>query len=153
VWTKHYNQPPNLTLGGLHMTQIIPNFVEWANPTRNSSKWSCNGRQWWFTNFLPKTPLGMTKIFSFYFSIHSITYNLHYINNLPYLAYTLHISLHKNLTLIIMTNIISDRFLVIQPYMSCFVPSHILVTMDMITWLKVFMDRTKWLKIFFMDTI
>jgi hypothetical protein len=28
VWTYRYNQPPNSTLGGLHMTQIIHDFVE-----------------------------------------------------------------------------------------------------------------------------
>ncbi len=41
VWTKHYViQPPNSTLGDLHMIQII----EWAN-------------------FLPKMPLGMVENF------------------------------------------------------------------------------------------
>jgi hypothetical protein len=34
-----------------------------------------------------------------------------------------------------------------------FVLSSILITMDMITWLKVFMGKTTWLKIFFMNTI
>jgi len=54
AWTNHYNQPPNSTLDGLHMTQTIHDFdfVEWANPTRNSPKWSCSGRQWWFGIFL-----------------------------------------------------------------------------------------------------
>jgi hypothetical protein len=34
VWTNHYNQPPNSTLGGLHMTQTTHDFVKWANPTK-----------------------------------------------------------------------------------------------------------------------
>ncbi len=29
-------------------------FVEWANPTRNSLKWSCSGKQWWFKTFYLK---------------------------------------------------------------------------------------------------
>jgi hypothetical protein len=27
AWTNHYSQPPNSTLGGLHMTQTIHDFV------------------------------------------------------------------------------------------------------------------------------
>jgi hypothetical protein len=27
VWTKHYSQPPNSTLGGLHMTQTIHDLL------------------------------------------------------------------------------------------------------------------------------
>jgi hypothetical protein len=46
VWTYHYNQPPNSTLGGLHVTQITHDFVEWANPSKNPPKWSCTMRQW-----------------------------------------------------------------------------------------------------------
>jgi len=56
VWTNHYNQPPNLILDGLHMTQTIHDFVEWENPTKNSPKWSCSERQWWFKLFLPEMP-------------------------------------------------------------------------------------------------
>jgi hypothetical protein len=63
VWTKHYViQPPNSTLGDLHMIQII----EWANLTRNSPKWSSSEKQWWFRNFLPKIPLGMVENFPFH---------------------------------------------------------------------------------------
>jgi len=59
VSTKHY-VIPNSTLGDLHMTQTI----EWANLTRNSPpEWSCNGKQWWFKNFLPKMPSGMVEFF------------------------------------------------------------------------------------------
>jgi len=62
VWTNHYNQPPTSTLGGLPMTQTTDHvFVEWANPTKNSTKWSCSGRQWWVRNFLPKMFLGMVE--------------------------------------------------------------------------------------------
>jgi hypothetical protein len=116
MWTKHYSQPPNLTLGGIHMTQTIHDFAERANPTRNSPKWWSNGRQWWFMKFLPKMPLGIIEIFSFHFSTPSPTYNLHYINKLHYLAYTLHRPLCQNSAFVIMTNIINDHFLVIQPY-------------------------------------
>ncbi len=58
AWTNHYNQPPNSTLGGLHMTQTTRDFVDLVEPTRNSPKSSCNGRQWWFSNFLPKHAFG-----------------------------------------------------------------------------------------------
>jgi hypothetical protein len=41
VWINHYSQPPNSTLGDFHMThETIHDFVEWANPIRNSPKWS-----------------------------------------------------------------------------------------------------------------
>jgi hypothetical protein len=53
-------------MGGLHMTQTTHDFVEWENPIRNSPKWSCNGRQWWFRNFLPKMPLGKVENFPFH---------------------------------------------------------------------------------------
>jgi hypothetical protein len=43
-------------LDGLHMTQTTHDFVEWENPTKNSPKWSCSERQWWFKLFLPKMP-------------------------------------------------------------------------------------------------
>jgi hypothetical protein len=59
VWTKHYIQPPNSTLGGLHMTQTIHDFVEDVNPTKNSSKWSCSTKQQWFRKFMPEMPLGV----------------------------------------------------------------------------------------------
>jgi hypothetical protein len=52
------------------MTQIIHDFFEWANPTKNSPKWSYIGRQWWFNNFLPKMLLGMVENFPFHFSNH-----------------------------------------------------------------------------------
>jgi hypothetical protein len=58
VWTKDYNQSPNSTLGGLHITQTIHDFVEEANLTRNPSKWSCNGRQQWVRKFMPEVPFG-----------------------------------------------------------------------------------------------
>jgi hypothetical protein len=45
------------------MTQTTYDFVEWENLIRNSPKWSCNERQWWFRNFLPKMPLGKVEIF------------------------------------------------------------------------------------------
>jgi hypothetical protein len=62
VWKNHYSQPLNSTLGGLHMTQTTHDFVEWANPTRNSPKWSCGGRQQWFKKFMLEMPLNMVKI-------------------------------------------------------------------------------------------
>jgi len=58
AWTNHYSQPPTSTLGGLHMTQTTHDFVDLVVPTRNSQKWSCNGRQQWFNNFLPKHAFG-----------------------------------------------------------------------------------------------
>jgi len=70
VWTNHYNQPPNSILGGPHVTQFTHDFVEWTNPTRNSPKWSCNVRQWWFRVFLPKMLLTMVENFPFHFSKH-----------------------------------------------------------------------------------
>jgi hypothetical protein len=70
AWTNHYNEPLNLTSSGLHITQTIHDFVEWANPTRNSPKWLCNERQWWFKNFLLEMPLGMVEFFLFHFSNH-----------------------------------------------------------------------------------
>jgi hypothetical protein len=56
---KPLQHSPNSTLGGLHMTQTIHDFdfVEWANPIKNSPKWSCNGKQWWFGNILLEMPL------------------------------------------------------------------------------------------------
>ncbi len=60
----------NLTLGGLHMTLTIHDCVEWANPTKNSPKWSCSGKQWWFRNFLLEMPFGMVENFPFQFSNH-----------------------------------------------------------------------------------
>jgi len=39
VWTCYYSQPPNSTLGGLHMTQTIHDLVEWANPIKNPPQW------------------------------------------------------------------------------------------------------------------
>jgi len=48
------------------MTQTTHDFVEWANPIRDSPKWSCNGRQWWFRNFLPKMALGMVENLPFH---------------------------------------------------------------------------------------
>jgi len=56
VWTKHYSQPPNLILDGFQMTQTIHDFVERGNPTKNSPKWSCSRKQWWFRNFLLEMP-------------------------------------------------------------------------------------------------
>jgi hypothetical protein len=45
MWINHYSQPPNATLGDLHMThETIHDFVEWANPIRNLPKWSWSGR-------------------------------------------------------------------------------------------------------------
>jgi hypothetical protein len=38
VWIKPLHQPPNSTLGGFHMTQTTHDFVDKANPTRNSPK-------------------------------------------------------------------------------------------------------------------
>jgi hypothetical protein len=67
MWTNRYSQPPNSTLGSFHMTQTTHDFVEWANPIRNSPKWSCNGKQWWFRKFLPKMPLDMVENFPFHF--------------------------------------------------------------------------------------
>jgi hypothetical protein len=32
--------------GWSHMTQTTHDFVEWANPTKYSPKWSCKGMQW-----------------------------------------------------------------------------------------------------------
>ncbi len=61
VWTYHYSQPPNSTLGGLHMTQTTHDFVEWENPIRNPPQWSCNGRQWWFKKILPDMLFGMVE--------------------------------------------------------------------------------------------
>jgi hypothetical protein len=58
AWTNHYSQPPNSTLGGLHMTKTTHDFVALVDPTRNSPKWSCNGRQQWFKNFLHKHAFG-----------------------------------------------------------------------------------------------
>jgi hypothetical protein len=43
AWRNQYSQPPNSTSGGIHMTQNIHDFVEWANPIKNSPKWSCHG--------------------------------------------------------------------------------------------------------------
>ncbi len=64
VWTYYYSQPLNSTLGGIHMTQTAHNFVEWANPNKNSPKWSCSGREWWFRKFLPKILSSMVENFS-----------------------------------------------------------------------------------------
>jgi hypothetical protein len=58
AWTNHYNQPPNSTLGGLHITQITHDFVDLVDPFKNSPKWSCNGRQQWFLKKLPKHAFG-----------------------------------------------------------------------------------------------
>jgi hypothetical protein len=63
AWTNHYNQPPNLTLGDFHLTQTTHDFVEWANHTRNSPKWSCSGRQWWLRNFIFEMPSSMVEIY------------------------------------------------------------------------------------------
>jgi hypothetical protein len=38
AWKIQHNQPPNSTLGGIHMTQNTYDFVEWANPIKNSQK-------------------------------------------------------------------------------------------------------------------
>jgi hypothetical protein len=70
AWTNHYNLPPNSTLGGLHMAQTTHDCVEWPNPIKNSPKWSCSGKQWWFKNLLFKMPLGIVENFSFHFSNH-----------------------------------------------------------------------------------
>jgi hypothetical protein len=64
--TNHYSQPPNSTLGGLHMTQTTHDFVEWANATKNSPKWSCSWRQWWIKNFLLEMPSDMVENFPFH---------------------------------------------------------------------------------------
>jgi len=48
------------------MIQTIHDFVEWANPTRNSPKWSCSRKQWWFRNFLLEMPSGMVENFPFH---------------------------------------------------------------------------------------
>ncbi len=66
MWTNHYNQPPNSTLGGFHMTLTTHDFVEWVNPIRISPKWSCSGRQWLFKKFMLKMVLGMTENFPFH---------------------------------------------------------------------------------------
>jgi len=58
MWTNHYNQPPNSTLGGIHKTC---GFVEGANPTRNSPNWPCGGKQW-----LPKMHSNMVENFPFH---------------------------------------------------------------------------------------
>jgi hypothetical protein len=65
AWTNHSNQPPNSTLGGVHMTQTTDDFdfLQWANPIRNSPKWSCNGKQWQFETFLLEMLSGMVEIF------------------------------------------------------------------------------------------
>jgi hypothetical protein len=55
-------------LDALHITKIIHDFVECANPTRNSSKWSCSGKQWWFRKKLFEIPSGMVENFPFHFS-------------------------------------------------------------------------------------
>jgi len=74
VWTKHYIQPRNSTLGGLHMTQTIHDFFEEANPTRNSSKWSCSGRQQWFKKFMPEMSLGCFFLMVILHIVHKINH-------------------------------------------------------------------------------
>jgi len=62
VWTNHYNQPPTSTSGGLPMTQTTHVFVEWANPTKNSTKWSCSGGNGGLGIFYPKCLWAWLKI-------------------------------------------------------------------------------------------
>ncbi len=65
--------------------------------------------------------------------IPNLTYKLHYLNILPYFAYTLHIPVRQNLTFFIKTNMTSAHFLIIHSYMPCFVSHCIDVTVNMIT--------------------
>jgi hypothetical protein len=38
MWTDHYAQPPNLTLGGSHLRQTTRDFHEWVDPTKDPLK-------------------------------------------------------------------------------------------------------------------
>ncbi len=44
MWTDHYAQPPNLTLGGSHIRQTTHDFHEWADPTKDPLSGHIMGR-------------------------------------------------------------------------------------------------------------
>jgi hypothetical protein len=68
------------------MTQTT---VEWENLIRKSPKWSCNGRQQWFMNFLLEVPfvkvnffpLHLFKPLGWFFLVVSVD-NVHKVNYL-----------------------------------------------------------------------
>jgi hypothetical protein len=59
VWTKHYSQPPNSTLGGLHMTQIIHDLLRRKIPLETHQSGHAVGSNNGLGNLRAKCHLGV----------------------------------------------------------------------------------------------